>query len=186
MDDRLEDFEDVSRYPIDEADRDALLEAHRECAVVWSTRDGWPVGVMHLYLWHEGRFWVTCTARRKRVAALRARPRSSVIVPFPDERTLTARTLAIVHATPTEHARWFYPALARQVLAEQPEAVRREGIDGFVARLESDDRVIVELVPQKWISFDGRKVKAHAAGVWRPGTPWREPAAGGPGPADPA
>jgi len=180
MDDRLEDFEDVSRYPIDEADRDALLERHRECAIVWSTRDGWPVGVMHLYLWHAGRFWVTCTARRKRVAALRARPQSCVIVPFPDERTLTARTLATVHATPTEHARWFYPALARQVLAEQPESVRREGVDGFVARLESDDRVILELVPQKWISFDGRKVKAHASGRWQPGSPWRELDAGEP------
>ncbi|MBY0398986.1 hypothetical protein K2X89_01740 [Myxococcota bacterium] len=175
MADRLEDFEDVSRYPIEEAARDALLAGQRECAVVWSTRDGWPVGVMHLYLWHEGRFWVTCTARRKRVAALRARPESCVIVAFSEERTLTARTLAIVHATPSEHARWFYPALARQVLAEQPESVRREGVEGFVARLESDDRVILELVPHKWISFDGRKVKAHAAGLWQPGRPWLEP-----------
>lgn len=175
MDERLQDFEDVSRYPIEEASRDALLRSHREAAVVWTTRDGWPVGVMHIYLWHAGRFWVTCTARRKRVAALRARPRSCVVVAFEDERTVTARTLATIHAAPTEHARWFYPALARQVLAEQPEAVRREGVEGFVARLESDDRVIIELVPQKWISFDGRKVKAHAAGQWQPGRPWIEP-----------
>jgi len=173
--DRLEDFEDVSRYPIDDAARDRLLARHRECAVVWSTRDGWPVGVMHLYVWHAGRFWVTCTARRKRVVALRARPRSSVVVPFPDERTVTARTLAVVHATPTPHADWFYPALARLTLAEQPEAVRREGVEGFVARLASDDRVVIELVPQRWISFDGRKVKAHAAGTWKPGRPWVEP-----------
>ena len=177
MDEQLSDFEDVSRYPIEESARDALLAHHRECAVVWSTREGWPVGVMHLYLWHEGRFWVTCTARRQRVAALRARPQSSVILAFPDERTLTARTLATVHATPTQHAHWFYPALARQVLAEQPENVRREGIEGFVARLASDDRVIVELEPKKWISFDGRKLKAHAAGLWQPGTPWQEPGA---------
>ena len=177
MDDRLEDFEDVSLYTIDESAREALLAAHRECAVVWSTREGWPVGVMHLYLWREARFWVTCTAKRKRVLALRARPQSSVILAFAGERTLTARTLATVHATPTPHADWFYPTLARQVLAEQPEAVRREGIDGFVARLESDDRVIVELVPQKWISFDGRKLKAHAAGTWKPGMPWQDPSA---------
>jgi len=174
---RLEDFEDVSRYPIDDAARERLLAGGRECAVVWSTRDGWPIGVMHIYLWHDDRFWVTCTARRKRVAALRARPRSSVILAFPDERTLTARTLAVVHASPTPHADWLYPALARRVLAEQPENVQREGVGGFVDRLASDDRVIIELVPQKWISFDGRKVKAHAAGDWRPGLPWREPEA---------
>jgi len=174
MSERLRDFEDVSLYPIDAAARDALLVSHRECALVWSTREGWPVGVMHLYLWHEGRFWVTCTARRKRVPALRARPQSSVIVAFEDERTVTARTLARVHATPTEHARWFYPALARLALPEQPEVVRREGVEGFVARLESADRVIIELVPEKWISFDGRKLKAHAAGTWQPGEPWVE------------
>jgi len=175
MDDRLEDFEDVSRYTIDDGAREILLASHRECAVVWSTRDGWPVGVMHLYLWREGRFWVTCTAKRKRVQALRSRPRSSVILAFSGERTITARTLATVHATPTPHADWFYPALARLMLAEQPESVRHEGVDGFVARLESDDRVLLELVPQKWITFDGRKVKAHAAGDWRPGLPWQEP-----------
>lgn len=175
MSERLNDFEDVSRYPIEDAARDALLIRHRECAVVWSTRDGWPVGVMHIYLWREGRFFVTCTARRKRVAALRARPQSSVIVPFPDERTLTAITLATVHPGSSPALDWFYPALAEQVLSEQPEAVRREGIAGFVARLASDDRVVIELVPQRWISFDGRKVKAHAAGAWQPGTPWRDP-----------
>lgn len=175
MSDRLEDFEDVSLYPIDESARDALLARHRECAVVWSTRDGWPVGVMHIYLWHDDRFWVTCTARRKRVAALRARPKSSVVVAFSDERTVTARTLATVHPASSPHAAWFYPALAEQVLAEQPEAVRREGVEGFVKRLASDDRVVIELVPHKWISFDGRKVKAHAAGTWRPGEAWREP-----------
>ena len=172
MKDRLEDFEDVSRYPIDDAERDALLARHRECAVVWTTRDAWPVGVMHIYLWREGRFWVTCTAQRKRVAALRARPQSCVIVPFSDERTVTARTLARVHPATSEVPKWFYPALAEQVLSEQPEAVRREGVEGFVARLASDDRVVVELVPQKWISFDGRKVKAHAAGRWQPGEAW--------------
>lgn len=175
MEDRLRDFEDVSLYTIDEAERDALLLRHREAAVVWTTRELWPVGVMHIYLWRQGRFWVTCTARRKRVSALRARPRSCVVVPFSDERTVTARTLATVHGPGNDHARWFYPALAREVLAEQPEAVRKEGLEGFVARLESDDRVVIELVPQKWITFDGRKVKAHAAGVWQPGRPWLEP-----------
>jgi hypothetical protein len=175
MTERLEDFEDVSRYPIDESERDRLLAAHRECAVVWTTRDAWPVGVMHIYLWQAGRFWVTCTARRKRVAALRARPMSSVIVAFSGERTLTACTRATIHPTPGPESEWFYPALARKVLAEQPEAVRSQGVDGFVARLASDDRVILELVPERWISFDGRKVKAHAAGLWQPGMPWTDP-----------
>ncbi len=174
---KLEDFDDVSDYGIDEARRDALLAAHAECSVVWSTSDGWPIGVMHLYVWRQGRFWVTCTGERKRVPALRARPRSSVIVGFPDEQTVTAKTIAIVHDHGSAHHDWFYRALAEKVLPGQPPSIRAAGLDAWIERLDSPSRVVIELVPQKWISFDGRKVKAHGEGRWQPGTPWIEPEA---------
>ena len=177
MPDTLEDFDDVSVYGISPERRDALLSRHDECAVVWSTSDGWPVGVMHIYVWHEGRFWVTCMPDRKRVSALRARPRSSVIVAFEDEQTVTAKTHATVHEHGSEHHAWFYRALARKVLPGQPEAVRALGEDAWVERLDSPGRVVIELAPQKWISFDGRKVGAHAEGRWEPGDPWVEPGA---------
>jgi len=172
---KLADFEDVSLYTIEDSHRETLLANGIECAVNWSTRDGWPVGVMHIYFWREGRFFVTCTAQRKRVSALRREPRSSVIVAFPEEQTITAKTLATVHAPGNEHAAWFYPALAERMLPGQPKTVREAGAAAFVERLESDQRVILELVPQKWITFDGRKVKAHSEGRWQPGMPWIEP-----------
>ena len=34
---------------------------------------------------------------------------------------------------------------------------------------------LIEFEPVKWITFDGRRVKAHAAGLWAPGQPWVEP-----------
>jgi len=40
MQERLEDFEDVSVYGMEDERREALLSRGRECAVVWSTRDG--------------------------------------------------------------------------------------------------------------------------------------------------
>jgi len=58
---KLEDYDDISVYGIDASRREALLARYHECSVVWTTSDGWPVGVMHIYVWHEGRFWVTCT-----------------------------------------------------------------------------------------------------------------------------
>ena len=174
MPERLEDFEDASVYTIDGAQREALLQRGQEAAVVWSTRDGWPIGVMHIYFWRDGCFWVTCTEQRKRVPALRARPQSSVIVAFEDEQTLTAKTLATVHDPGNEHEGWLFRALAERVLAGQPDAVRSEGIDGFVNRLRSENRVIIQFEPVQWITFDGRRVKAHAAGLWKPGDPWVE------------
>lgn len=175
MSNRLETYEDVSIYGIDDVRRDALLARHHECAVVWSTSEGWPVGVMHIYVWREGRFWVTCTPERKRVPALRARPQSSVIVAFEGEQTVTAKTLARVHEDGSANHDWFYRALAEQVLPSQPEAIRRAGPEAWIERLATLGRVVIELTPQKWISFDGRKVAAHAAGAWQPGEPWPEP-----------
>lgn len=175
MSDRLEDYVDISVYGIDEVRREALIERHSEAAVVWSTSEGWPVGVMHVYLWREGRFWVTCTAARKRVAALRRRPQSSVIVAFEDEQTVTAKTLATVHENGNPHQDWFYRGLAEKSLPGQPAEVSADGVEGFVRRLDTPDRVILEFEPTKWICFDGRKVKAHASGGWEPGEPWREP-----------
>jgi hypothetical protein len=174
MAEKLEDFEDVSVYTIDEQRRDTLLQRGQEAAVVWSTQDGWPIGVMHIYVWRHGCFWVTCTQKRKRVPALRKRPKSSVIAAFEDEQTITAKTLATVHESGSEHEDWFFRALAERVLAEQPESVREEGVDGFVERLRSENRVIIQFEPVKWITFDGRRVKAHAAGLWKPGDPWVE------------
>ena len=47
--------------------------------------------------------------------------------------------------------------------------------EAWIERLDSPGRVVIELAPQKWISFDGRKVGAHAEGRWQPGDPWNEP-----------
>ena len=177
MTERLEDFEDASVYTIDADRRETLLHRGREAAIVWSTRDGWPVGVMHIYFWRDGCFWVTCTQQRKRVPALRRRPQSSVIVAFEEEQTITAKTLATVHEPGNEHEAWLFRALAEQVLAGQPPEVRAEGVEGFIRRLGSENRVILQLEPVQWITFDGRRVKAHAAGLWKPGDPWSEPEA---------
>ncbi len=80
-----------------------------------------------------------------------------------------------MHEHGSEHHAWFYQALARKVLPSQPESVRALGEDAWVERLDGPGRVVIELVPQKWISFDGRKVGEHAEGRWEPGDPWVEP-----------
>jgi hypothetical protein len=175
MADKLDNYDDVSVYSIDAPRRDVLLTRGHECSVLWSTREGWPVGVTHIFIWHDDRFWVTCTAARKRVTALRARPRSSVIVAFEGEQTVTAKTLATIHDHGSAHHDWFYHALAEKVVPTQPRTIREAGTSAWISRLDSPDRVVIELVPQKWISFDGRKVTAHGTGRWQPGDPWIEP-----------
>ena len=56
---------------------EVLFDKQTECALCWSTADGWPVGVMHRYVWRDGKFWITTMGHRKRVPALRKRNKVS-------------------------------------------------------------------------------------------------------------
>ena len=57
-----------------------LLCKAPECVLMWGTKDHWPVGVVHSYVWREGKFWITFAAHRHRAAAIRRDPRVSVTV----------------------------------------------------------------------------------------------------------
>ena len=75
-----EQHEVVSIYPFTDETREELLSKAGECVFNWSTKDGWPVGVIHAFVWRDGRGWITCGAHRHRVAAIRRDPRCSVVV----------------------------------------------------------------------------------------------------------
>ena len=160
-----EDHEQVSIYPFSDEKREELLSKARECVFNWTTKDGWAVGVVHAFVWHEGRAWITCGVHRHRVSAIRRDPRCSVVVsglaaPDGPNGAITIKGRAIIHDD-EETKRWFYPALARGpygraggALTEDEEAAAED----FVRRLDSPLRVIIEIVPEKWITFDAGKM----------------------------
>ena len=158
-----DDYTDVSDVGVDPVKKAELYAAQTECAVVWTNRNGWPVGVMHRFVWQDDRFWVTCAPQRKRVAALRARPQSSVIVSsegtwLGGDLTTTAKTLATVHDDDSVRS-WFYPALA----ARQRETPAER--DEFLRRLDTAGRVIIELEPVEWITYDGVRLESTLRGI---------------------
>jgi hypothetical protein len=162
------DYTDVSDVGVDETKRELLYEAQTECCVLWTTKDGWPVGVMHRFVWHNGRFWVTCTAERKRVAAFRTRPKSAVIVTsegtwLGGDVTTTAKTMALVHDDRATKD-WFFPALAARLRRDDTAVVAAER-DEFLRRLDTSSRVVVELAPAAWITYDGNRLEAALRGA---------------------
>ena len=167
-------YEDVSVYPIDGPLREVLFDKQTECALCWTTTDGWPVGVMHRYVWRDGTFWLTTMSQRKRVPALRKRPQSCIIVsgenamPGWRDFTITAKTLATVHEDDEALKAWFYPALADRMM---PTGA---GAAAFVQRLDTPGRVILECTVTQWITYDGAKLSAHVRGDWQPGEPWED------------
>ena len=162
MPDPIHDYEQVSVYALDDAQREELLRMHAECTFNWSTRDGWPMGVIMSYLWQDGRFWLTAGAHRHRIEAVRRDPRVSVVVTSTGTKlaagkSITAKGRCVVHED-AETKAWFYPAFARHLYPDEQQA------RGFARKLDSPLRVVLEVVPEKWITYDGAKMFLDAAG----------------------
>ena len=166
--DVMRDHEVVSIFPFDAEQLDELLADARECVLMWGTKDGWPVGVLHQFFWKDGKFWITCTANRHRVSAIKRDPRVSVSVSamvapnFGPRGAATAKGRAVVHED-RETKDWFYRALAHKAMGDDKAAA-----DHFVERLDSPLRVVIEVVPEKWITFDGSKSDRMVRGELKP------------------
>jgi general stress protein 26 len=157
MPDYADSYEDVSMFQlIDDRER-ALLDAQTECCFMWTTKDGDPVGVIMNYVVQDDRFWVTCTRRRKRVAAVEARPRVAIAITSRGtdigvSQAVTYKGTAVVHDD-ADTKSWFYPALAARV---RPESADRQA--AFVSHLDTDGRVVIEIVPDVRIGFDAEEM----------------------------
>jgi general stress protein 26 len=149
----VDSYEDVSVFTLASEREDALLTAQTECCFMWTTSAGDPVGVIMNFVHHDGRFWLTCTRRRKRVPAIEARPRVAIAVSSRGtdigiSQAVTYKGTATVHDDDVTKA-WMYRALAEKV---RPGSVEKQ--DAFVHHLDSPGRVVIEIVPDTRIGFD--------------------------------
>ena len=161
----IEDYEDVTTYALEPERQEELLRTQNEAAFLWGTRDHWAVGVMMSYVWRDGRFWLTATTNRKRISAIRRDPRVTVVVsglgtPVGAATSVTAKGRCRLHDD-AETKAWFYPALAEAVLGGPGELT-----DKFVKMLDSERRVIIEVEPEKWITYDANKLMADSITTW--------------------
>ena len=155
----VDSYEDVSIFTLSDEREQTLLTTQTECTFMWTTSTGDPVGVIMNYVWHDGRFWLTCTRRRKRVPAIEARPRVAVAITSRGtdigiSQSITYKGTATVHQD-AETAAWFYRALAEFVRPGDP--VKQ---DAFVAHLDTPGRVVIEVVPDTRIGFDSEAMFA--------------------------
>jgi hypothetical protein len=165
---RPENYEDVTAYGLDDADEERLLLEHNECTFVWSNREGWPVGLTMSYVWRQGRFWLTASGQRARIAAVRRDPRVCIVVsstgsPLPRNKTVTWKGICAVRVDPGTKA-WCYDELAAALYADGPRQA------SFRRFLDSPRRVILEVEPLQRIGFDGAKMRS-ATDTWMAGYP---------------
>ena len=159
------DHEIVSIYGFSKDQIDKLMTDTIECNLMWSTKDGWPVGVIHSFVWHEDKIWLTFSAHRHRAQAIKRDNRVSVTVTSTaaitkdcPQGSATIKGRGFFHDD-DETKSWFYRALSKKVSPNN-----QAGEDNFYAVLDSPLRVILEIVPEKWITFDANKSARDMAG----------------------
>jgi general stress protein 26 len=161
--DKLQNYELVSVYQLNPEDQEKLLTTQRECVFNWCTKDEWPMGVIMSYIWRKDRIWLTGGAHRHRMSAVRRNPKVSVVVTSTGTdmgpgKTVTIKGTCIVHED-AETKDWFYPEFAGGL---NPDPVAAEA---FRKMLDSPLRIVLEIVPEKFITYDGAKMFAHTAGT---------------------
>ncbi len=164
------DHEIVSIYPFSDQEIDQLMNRSNECVLMWSTKDGWPVGVIHAFVWHKGKIWITFAAHRHRAAAIRRDNRVSVCVSsggYPRDAdvgklpsgAITFKGRAEIYEDDATK-KWFYPALSKK-LNPNNEA----GVQFFNNLLDSPLRVVLAVTPEKKIMYNGATAARHMAGT---------------------
>ena len=165
---RTHDHEIVSIYPFSEEEVDQLMNHSNECVLMWSTKDGWPVGVTHAFVWHDGKVWLTFAAHRHRADAIRRDNRVSVNASsagYPGGASASLPAGAITFKGRAaffedhETKRWFYSALSQKLFPGSAE-----GEKFFYSLLDSPLRTILAITPEKKIMYNARKANAHMFG----------------------
>lgn len=163
------DHEIVSIYPFTDEEVDTLCNTSVECVLMWATKDGWPVGVTHAFVWHDGKLWITFAAHRHRTAAIKRDNRVSVnvsshgypvgtdVTNLPGGAITFKGTAEFFDDADTKH--WFYTALSQKLNPNNPD-----GEKFFYNLLDSPLRTIIAVTPVKKIMYNGKMAGAHMAG----------------------
>jgi general stress protein 26 len=166
---QTQEHEIVSIYPFTDDEVDQLMENAAEAVLMWTTKDGWPVGVTHAFFWKDGKIWLTFAAHRHRTVAIKRDNRVSVNVSsqsYPPNASHELPTGAITFKGTAEFfdddetKEWFYPALAKKV------SPTNEGFEQFFNNLlDTPLRTIVAVTPVKKILYNAGMAGRHMAGT---------------------
>jgi general stress protein 26 len=159
------DHEIVSIYPFTDEERDQLLNNSVEAVVMWATKDSWPIGVIHAFVWAKGKIWVTFSEHRHRYSAIKRNPKVSISVSSAGTDLSGPQGAITIKGTPKfytddETKKWFYTALSQKL---NPNS--KDGEEFFYNLLDSPLRTIMEVTPVKFIMYNAGKAGAHMAGA---------------------
>ncbi len=166
---KTDDHEIVSIYPFTDEEVDQFMTHANEAVLMWATKDSWPVGVTHAYVWKDGKIWITFAEHRHRAAAIRRNNKVSVNVSsasyWPDHDPSLPTGAITIKGTGEFHnddatKDWFYKALSKKT---NPNSDDGEAF--FNKLLDTPLRTILEVTPVKKIMYNSNTAGRHMAGT---------------------
>lgn len=150
----MQGYEDVTLYQLSDEREQELLDKQIECTFIWTNKDGHGLGVIMNYVARGGSIWLTATSQRARIKALKRDPRASVVISsigtdMGAGKQITYKGRVVIHDDQATKD-WFYPAMA-DIISPYPAPTAQAAIE----YLDTPLRVILELIPEKTIKFDG-------------------------------
>jgi general stress protein 26 len=150
----MQGYEDVTMYQLSDEREQELLEKQIECNFIWTNKDGHGLGVIMNYVAKDGSVWLTATKQRARIKALKRDPRASVVISSMGTdmgagKQITYKGRVVLHEDQATK-NWFYPAMAN-IISPYPAPT----VEAAIEHLDTPLRVIIELIPEKAIKFDG-------------------------------
>ncbi len=150
----MKGYEDVTIYGLTPEREQELINKQIECNFIWTNKAGHGLGVIMNYVAKDGSIWVTATSQRPRVKALKRDPRASVVISsmgtdMGPGKTITYKGTVKIHDDQATKD-WFYPAMAK-IISPYPAPTE----EAAMIHLDTELRVIIELVPEMAIKFDG-------------------------------
>ena len=161
----MQGYEDVTIYELSDEREQELLQKQVECNFIWTNRDGHGLGVIMNYVARNGSIWLTATSQRARIKALKRDPRASVVISsmgtdMGGGKQITYKGRVVLHDDQATKD-WFYPAMAK-IISPYPAPTEEAAIE----YLDTPLRVIIQLIPEKTIRFDGDSIaKASKEGT---------------------
>ena len=144
-------WEDLNAFRMTEADAWKVIDAAPGCVVTWTRRDGVALGVWVSHAILDDGLWVTTTENRPKTRAWHRDPRLSACFAVPGQGSVTI--VGRVELTDDRlMRRRFLEALVVKL------GIPRPAQESWIAHMDSDGRLVGRIVPERWISFDERKL----------------------------
>ena len=144
-------WEDLNTFRMSEADAWQVIDLAPGCVVTWVRRDGVALGVWVSHAVLDGGLWVTTTDNRPKTKAWRRDPRMSACFAVPGRGSVTVVGRVELSDEPTLRRRFLETLVGKLGIPDQARG-------SWLAHMDSEGRVVGRIVPERWISFDERKL----------------------------